>query len=122
MSDAVTRYRALPREAGMEAAIREGVAHRGGRVWSVRDSRGLAVADMPDLLIVVPETEHYPATIALIELKSQRRKVTPGQAHALELLSRCTRIVTGVCRPIPRDGEIGYDALLHRLGITEDAR
>lgn len=110
--------RPLPKEIEMERAIREGVGYRGGHVFSVRDSRKLAVEHMPDLLIVAPHIE----TVALIELKSQRRDLTDGQRHVLDLLTRCDRLLTGVCRPVPRDGEIGYDELLQRLDITEATR
>lgn len=120
--------RALPREREMEAAIREGVARLGGYVWSVPDSRRTATADMPDLIIAVPRREVAGATrpgiVALVELKSQARPVTPGQRHALGILAGCTDLVTGIVRPVPREGEMSYDALLRRLGITdmEDGR
>lgn len=109
------------REAGMEAAIREGVERLGGYCWSVPDSRRTATGDMPDLVIALPgsERENRPGTVALIELKSQNRPVTAGQRRALDVLAGCTTLLTGVCRPVPRAGEIGYDELLQRLGITE---
>jgi len=106
MTAAITRYRSLPREADMERTIREAVEYRGGRVWSVRDSRGLAIEDMPDLIIVLPPV------VALIELKSQRRRITPGQAHVTDLLATCTDLVTGIVRPIPKPGELSQDDLL----------
>lgn len=111
-ADGLRRYRRLPREAEMERTIREGVEARGGRVFSIRDSRGMAVADMPDLLIVCG------STVALLELKSQRRRITAGQQHVLELLSRCDELLTGVVRPEPRAGELSFDDALRRLEIT----
>lgn len=90
----------------MEQAIRELVQLRGGRCWSVRDSRGFAIVDMPDLIIVLPPK------VIFCELKSQRRALTPGQAATLQLLGECTRVEACVVRPVPHDGEIGYDALL----------
>lgn len=93
----------------MEATIRDAVERWGGRCWHVRDSRQLDVEDMPDLLIAVP------GTVALIELKSQRRRVTAGQRHVLDLMAGCTRVVSGIVRPVPRDGEMSLDDLLEML-------
>ncbi len=102
-------YRRSATEDELEATIREAVALRGGRCWHVRDSRGLDVEDMPDLLIVCPPV------LALIELKSQRRNVTAGQAHVLELVWQCNVIVSGIVRPVPRSGEMSLDQLLAML-------
>ena len=104
-------------EADMERTIREGVELLGGRVFSVRDSRGLAVADMPDLLCIVPGRDNPHGLVALLELKSQRRIVTPGQHHVLNLLMLCDRLEAGVVRPIPKPGELSFDDALELLGI-----
>jgi hypothetical protein len=95
----------------MEATIREGVERLGGVCWSIRDSRGLDVEHQPDLLIVLPPV------VALLELKSQRRKVTPGQAHVLELLAQCNTLVSGIVRPVPKPGEISLDEALALIGV-----
>lgn len=104
--DAATRYRRSATEAEIEKAIRDAVEALGGRCWHVRDSRGMDVEDMPDLLIVLPPI------VALIELKSQRRQVTPGQEQVLDLLSGCRRIVSGIVRPHPKPGEMSQDDVL----------
>ena len=107
----VARYRRSMTEADMEATIRDAVELRGGKCWHVRDSRRLDVEDMPDLLIVCGHT------VALLELKSQRRRITAGQQHVLELLAGCDRIVAGIVRPVPHEGELSLDEALHRLEL-----
>jgi hypothetical protein len=102
-------YRSLPTEDQMEATIREAVELHGGRCWHVRDSRRLDVQDMPDLLIILPPH------VALLELKSQRRKVTPGQQSVMELLERCHIVTSGIVRPEPRDGEMSLNEALALL-------
>ena len=109
----LTEYRALPREAGMERTITEGVLNLGGRVFSVRDSRRLNVQDMPDLFIIAP----WVRTVAHLELKSQTRIITPGQEQVLKLLAQCDRLVSGIVRPVPKPGEISLDAALDLLGV-----
>lgn len=102
----IQQYRRLPLEVDMERTITEAVELLGGRVFSVRDSRGLNVQDMPDLLIILPPV------VALLELKSQRRKITDGQLDVLAMLAECDRVVSGVVRPDPKDGEISLDEAL----------
>jgi hypothetical protein len=115
----VARYRALPTEDEMERTIREAVELLGGRCWHVRDSRRLDVQDMPDLLIVLPPF------VALLELKSQRRKVTPGQESVLQLLERCHIVTSGIVRPVPKEGEMSLDEALelmvHQVSIDREA-
>ena len=102
--------RRLPLETEMEQAVREAVEYRGGRCWSIRDSRKFAVQDMPDLIVVLPPV------IYLVELKSQRRQITDGQAAVLELLEGCEFVQSGIVRPIPRDaGEISYDDFINLI-------
>ena len=106
------RYRATTTEAAMQAAIEYLVALRGGVVWSVRDSRGLRVENMPDLIILDPRGRR----IILVELKSQSRVVTVGQAAVIDMASECQDAYTFIVRPEPRDpGELSYDAFLDWL-------
>lgn len=105
----VAAYHRSAREAEIEQTIRDGVIRLHGKVWHVRDSRRKDVTDMPDLLIVLPPT------VALIEIKSQRRDLTPGQAGVMEMLDRCNRLLAGVVRPEPRPGEMSLDEALHLL-------
>jgi hypothetical protein len=104
--NAIDRYRASALEADLEKSISDAVKALGGRTFHVRDSRGLDIEDMPDLLVISPPL------VALWELKSQRRYVTPGQAEVLELLTYCERLESGVIRPIPREGELSLDSAL----------
>jgi hypothetical protein len=95
----------------MRDAIGELVAWRRGRMFYVRDSRAAPeTQDMTDLIVVVP------GLAALLELKSQRRATTPGQAEVAALLRTVTRFVGGIVRPQPKDGELGYDEVLAILG------
>jgi hypothetical protein len=106
---ALTRYHRSMTEAQMEDAIRDLVGTR-GRVYHLRDARNAPeLADLPDLLIFAPPV------IALVELKSQRRKVAPGQAEVIGLLSRCDELIAGIVRPEPREDEWSYDDLLALL-------
>lgn len=105
------RYR-LPTETEMEYAIREAVGFRGGVVWHARDSRGQGIEDEPDLRLVLP----WKRTVAFVELKSQRRVITPGQALALALIAECTRLEQMIVRPDPQPGEIGYSDFMRWLG------
>jgi hypothetical protein len=106
----VDRYRRRATEAQMEGAIRDLVAFRGGRIWHLEDARTAPeLTDLPDLLILVP------GLAAWVELKSQRRIVTPGQAEVAALLASATAFVGGIVRVDPRDGEMGYDELLEAL-------
>lgn len=105
-----TAYLRKLKETDLERTIRAAVEARGGRVWHVRDSRKMAVQDMPDLIIVCPPI------VALIELKSHRRDITDGQAVVIDLLAHCDQLLSGVVRPIPRDGEMDLDALLEQVG------
>jgi hypothetical protein len=56
-----------------------------------------------------------PGQAAWVELKSQRRIITPGQAEVAALLASATRFVGGIVRPEPIDGELSYDELLEVL-------
>lgn len=99
----------LPLERDMEAAIREAVEYQGGRCFSVRDSRKMAVTDMPDLIVLLPPL------VAFLELKSHRRHVTDGQQIVMEMLAGCSEIASGIVRPIPRAGEMSYDEIIELL-------
>lgn len=90
----------------MAHAIKQAVELRGGRCWFARDSRGQNLTDMLDLLILLPPY------VMLVELKSQRRKLTVGQAGTLQMAEECTRVLAAVVRPRPDFAEIGYDAFL----------
>lgn len=112
MTVAFTRYRRSMREVEMQQGIIDLVAARGGLVWVVRDSRGLGVESMPDLQLVLP----WKRTVAYVELKSQKRDVTDGQRHALDLLAECDRCEAMIVRPDPRPGERAYDDMIRWLG------
>lgn len=110
MSATATAYQRRATEAEMREAITKLVALRGGRLWFVRDSRqSPETEDMPDLLILLP------GLAAWIELKSQRRRITPGQREVAVLLDGVERFVGGVVRPESREGEMSYDELLTTL-------
>ncbi len=107
------RYRAAILERDMERVIRDVVHARNGRVFSVRDSRGLAVESLPDLIIVAP----WKHRVIFAELKSQDRKLTTGQWEVLDMLAECGDVDAFVVRPIPADGEIGYSEFIEYLSL-----
>lgn len=47
---------------------------------------------------------------------TMRRKITAGQQAVLDQLADCDRLVTGIVRPVPHAGEIGYDEIVALLG------
>lgn len=96
-------------ERSMRDAIIEIVTCRGGKVFFVHDSRSApATADLPDLIVIAP----WMRAVFLVELKSQRRPVTTGQAEVLALLAGCRTVISGIVRPVPREGEMSYDQFL----------
>lgn len=109
----LARYRALPTEAAMEEAIREAVKPQGGRVFHINDSRRTPeMEDWVDLVIVLPRR----GVVALVELKSAKRKVEPGQAALMADLQACHRLESWFVRAgEARTGEISYDDLMRWL-------
>lgn len=103
-------YRRLPTEAQMLHAIEQKVDYLGGRLWHVnRSDECPELTDLPDLIVIVP------GLAALVELKSQRRTVTRGQREVAALLATAERFWGGIVRPVPRAGEMSYDAFLEML-------
>lgn len=112
----IAAYRRTLTEEQMRDAIAEAVAWLGGIAFYVHDSRRTpSMADWPDLELILPHRR----AVASVELKSQKRIVTPGQARVLELLRDCDRHETFAVRPDPREPtETSYDAFLEWLGGT----
>jgi hypothetical protein len=108
-------YRRSMTEAAMEAAIRELVERRGGRVFHVNDARfAPGMTDWPDLAIVAPWLAG--GTVVFVELKSWTRRVTSGQEAVLGLLRGCTRAETLLVRSEPKHaGETAYDDFVRYL-------
>ena len=99
-----TAYANRATEAQMTKTIAELVTLRGGRLWHLRDARNAPeLEDLPDLIIVCPPV------IALVELKSAKRRVTLGQAAVAALLEQCDTALGGIVRPWD------LDELLERL-------
>lgn len=109
----VSRYRRTATEEEMRGAITEAVEHQGGRVFYINDSRRTPeMADWVDLVLVLPRR----GVVALVELKSARRQVTPGQAALMADLEACHRMEAWVVRAGEgRAGEIEYDDLMRWL-------
>jgi hypothetical protein len=85
-------------EAEMQATITELVERKHGRVFHIRDSRFAPEMEaFPDLVIICPPI------LAIVELKSIKRRVTPNQQAVLDLLEQCTGLVTGIFRPYDLD-------------------
>lgn len=94
----------------MERTIRELVDLRGGRLFHLRDARQAPeLEDLPDLIVLLP------GQAAIVETKSQRRRVTAGQREVQELLRGPIAFFGGVVRPVPRSGEQSYDDFLEWL-------
>jgi hypothetical protein len=86
-----------------------------GFVWHVRYAPGQRLDGMPDLVCVVPPV------VALLEIKTQRDRVSPRQRAVMEALSWCTQVVAGVVRPVPKPGEWSIDdALALMLAAGEE--
>lgn len=106
-----TDYQARTTEDQMEQTIRGVVGNR-GLVFHIRDSRGAPeMVGFPDLVIVLPEK----STVLFVELKSQKRRVTPDQRIVIWALEQCSEVRAYVVRPEPKTGEISFDQLLEVL-------
>lgn len=107
------RYAARVTEAQMQAAIAELVTMRHGRMFHlVRSDVAPEMVDLPDLLIVDPAGQR----LILAELKSAKRRVTPGQAHLMAMARECIRCEAMIVRAgEPREGEVSYDRFLEWL-------
>jgi hypothetical protein len=91
---AAVEYSHRAAEAQMEQTIRDLVELRGGHVFHLRDARNAPEMEgFPDLVIICPPV------LALVELKSAKRKIEPKQAIVNAMLGECTRLVTGIYRP-----------------------
>lgn len=95
----------------MRQAIIDLVSLKNGRVFWLPDSRGTPLEDWPDLELILPDA----GIVAHVELKSQRRMVTPGQAEVMDILASCQRFESFIVRPEPKLGETSYDALIDWL-------
>jgi hypothetical protein len=111
MTASIDRYRASTTEAEMERGIRDAVPD--GYVFHVDDSRKVpGMEHFPDLVVVSPRHR----LVAFLELKSQKRKITPGQQSVIATLQSCDIVRAGIVRPVPHPGEIGYDEIVAMLG------
>lgn len=109
-------YRRRATEAEMEDAIRKLVKLRGGRTFHLRDARQAPeLEDLPDLIVLLPPNASGTGQVAIIELKSQKRRMTNGQREVRELLAGPISFLGGVVRPVPRSGERSYDDFLEWL-------
>lgn len=91
----------------MRAVIAELVSLKHGRMfWIPRSDVVPAMADWPDLVLIVPPR------VIFCELKSQTRRITPGQADVIALLESCSDVDALIVRPVPKEGEISYDDLI----------
>jgi len=109
----VSGYRTSAREIEMREAIIDLVTRQGGFVFHIRDSRGAPeMVSFPDLVIVQPNR----GVVSFVELKSQSRRVTPGQAEVMAALEVCARAEAWIVRPEPKtEGEMAYGTLLNWL-------
>lgn len=91
---AAERFRNMATEDEMLAVISDLVALKGGRLWHLRDARRAPeLEDLPDVIAICDNK------VLLIELKSARRKVTPGQQRVADMLDQCDALIVGVFRP-----------------------
>lgn len=101
---AAEQFRKLATEAEMEQAVRDLIEIKHGIVYHLRDARKAPELEgLPDLLVICPPV------LAVIELKSAKRVITPKQALVNQMLGDCSRLLTGVYRPWM------LDALLEEL-------
>lgn len=81
----------------------------GGQGWHVRDARGQRLADLPDVLMVLPRPDGS-ALVAVLEIKIGRDALRPGQRDALDRFARAgaVALVVRYNRP-PGEGEVDQD-------------
>ena len=91
---AAAMFQNMASEADMQKTIEDLVEMKHGRVFHVRNtSRAPELEDLPDLIIICPPI------VGLIELKSLKRKITPGQQRVADLLDACDSLIVGIYRP-----------------------
>ena len=94
----------------MVKALSDAAYAGGGFCFHVRDARRQNVKGMPDILLALPPV------VGFIELKTQRDTIRPDQVRVLDILSRCSQIVSGTVRPVPKhDDEWTLDEALARI-------
>lgn len=102
-------YRERVTEDQMERTVLDLVKMRNGRLFHVRRADvAPELVDLPDWFILDPMGQRA----LLIEAKSQKRIITAGQSAVLAMAAECTRFESGIVRPNPKPGEIGYDEFL----------
>lgn len=97
-------------EAQMVKTFTDLAYSSGGFCFHIRDARRQAVTGLTDLILAVPPV------VGFIELKTQRDTISPDQVRVLDILSRCSQIVSGTVRPVPKhDDEWTLDEALARI-------
>lgn len=82
----------------------------GGYCWHVRDARRQQTEGLTDLIVAVPPV------LAMYELKTQRDVTSQLQHQVLDVLGRCSTVVSGIVRPVPKhEGELSIDEALERI-------
>ena len=103
----------------MERTVRELVTLRGGRLFHVRRSDvAPELKDLLDWLIIDPAG----GRVLMVEGKSSKRIITPGQRAVLDLAGECSRFEALLVRAgEPHDEtEIGFDQFISWLGGNHD--
>ena len=89
-----------------------------GFTFHLRDGRGQRVEGLPDLITILPDFVGGCGVVGLFEVKTQRDRVSARQAAILAALDACNSVVSGIIRPIPKEGELSIDDALRDLGIA----
>lgn len=111
-ANALTHYRRGMTEAEMLSHFAGLALGGGGFMKHIRDARRQNVEGLPDVILAVPPV------LALFELKTRRDELRAEQIHVLDVLSRCTVIVSGKVRPVPkREGELSMDEARERIMV-----
>lgn len=88
-----------------------------GYVFHVRDARGQRLDGCPDVIVILPDYLNARGVVGLFEIKTQRDRVSPRQDAVLSALDACSRVVSGIVRPCPHNGELTVLGALQRLGV-----
>lgn len=96
-------------EREMQDGIRMAALSAGWAFYHTHDSRR-SDPGFPDCIIV------RDGRILALELKAQRGRVRPRQRWWLDRLATVPGVTAAVVRPVPRPGELSYDAVIDLIG------
>lgn len=88
-----------------------------GYVFHIRDARGQRLDGCPDIIVILPNYLQGDGVVGLFEVKTMRDRMRGRQDGVVAACGACSRVVSGIVRPIPREGEVTLTEALAMLGV-----